>query len=99
MLRFACPHCGNVITCPDQTAGQMGTCRKCQGPVRAPRPADNVWVPDGMPIRQQIQPSAMERGFKAGFGGALGVGAVLLMLALAPFVLVALLAFLGHMMR
>lgn len=96
MLRFACPHCGNEIRCPDRTAGKMGTCLKCQGPVRAPRPADNVWVPDGLPMQQVPPPSMVARGFKAGVGGAIGVTAVIL---LAPFVLLFALVLLAAIFR
>lgn len=97
MLRFACPHCGNEIRCPDSTAGQMGTCLKCKGPIRAPQPTDNVWVPDGVPIRRQPPPPSMvAHGFKAGVGGAMGVATFLI---LAPFVLLFAFILLGALLR
>ena len=33
MLEFQCPHCGEVLSIPEQFIGTTGTCRKCRKPI------------------------------------------------------------------
>jgi len=35
-IDFACPHCGQTIRVPDESAGRSGSCPRCQQPVTVP---------------------------------------------------------------
>lgn len=38
-IDFSCPHCGQAIRVPDESAGRSGRCPKCKQPVTVPSPA------------------------------------------------------------
>lgn len=45
MIDYTCPHCGHILSIPDQFAGQRAQCKKCNNAIVVPANADAQTIP------------------------------------------------------
>lgn len=72
-MTVQCPHCAVQLSVPSTQAGQVGTCRQCNGKFQLPLPTAHVQSQPGQTTRQEFIDKKLAAGLCGILVGGLGV--------------------------
>ena len=73
LMTVQCPHCAAHLSVPSTQAGQVGTCRQCNGKFQLPLPTAHVQSQPGQTTRQEFIDKKLAAGLCGILVGGLGV--------------------------